>query len=180
MLGEGSTRCIRECRRREEGVLIAENFSTVTNCVRYGVDRMNDGASIINVTSVEAYHAAPGFAVYAAMKAAVEQFTKSSGPRTGRARHPGQLHRPRHEPRLQATGSLSEASSAMIDGMEPTPLRRMGSADENAAVVVFLASDMASFVTGTSIPVDGGTIAAAAWKVRDDGNVRHVNGHTRA
>ena len=38
---------------------------------------MNDGASIINVTSVEAYHAAPGFAVYAAMKAAVEQFTQS-------------------------------------------------------------------------------------------------------
>ena len=38
---------------------------------------MADGGSIINVTSVEAYHAAPGFAVYAAMKAAVQQFTQS-------------------------------------------------------------------------------------------------------
>ncbi|MCQ3807219.1 MAG: SDR family NAD(P)-dependent oxidoreductase [Acidimicrobiaceae bacterium] len=151
-----------------EGVLIAENFSTVTNCVRYGVDRMNDGASIINVTSVEAYHAAPGFAVYAAMKAAVEQFTKSLALELGGRGIRVNCIAPDMTP-TPGDRSLSEASSAMIDGMAPTPLRRMGSADENAAVVVFLASDMASFVTGTSIPVDGGTIAAAAWKVRDDG-----------
>lgn len=60
-----------------EGVLIAENFGTVANCVRHGVPLMNDGGAIVNVTSVEAYHAAPGFAVYSAMKAAVEQFTKT-------------------------------------------------------------------------------------------------------
>ena len=129
---------------------------------------MNDGASIINVTSVEAYHAAPGFAVYAAMKAAVEQFTKSLALELGGRGIRVNCIAPDMTP-TPGDRSLSEASSAMIDGMAPTPLRRMGSADENAAVVVFLASDMASFVTGTSIPVDGGTIAAAAWKVRDDG-----------
>ena len=48
-------------------------------------------------------------------------------------------------------------------------LRRMGQLDECASVITFLASDMASFVTGSSIPVDGGTIAAGAWKVRQDG-----------
>ena len=166
-----------------ESVLIAENFSTVSNCVRYGVGRMNDGASIINVTSVEACHAAPGSAVCAAMKAAVEQFTKSlalelggrgisrvAAARAGRKSLALELGgrgirvnciAPDMTP-TPGDRALSEASSAMLDGMEPTPLRRTGSVDENAAVVVFLASDMASFVTTTSIPVDGGTIAAAS------------------
>ena len=60
-----------------EAALIAENFGTVTNSVRSALDRLADGAAIVNVTSVEAYHAAPGFGIYAAMKAAVEQFTKT-------------------------------------------------------------------------------------------------------
>ena len=45
----------------------------------------------------------------------------------------------------------------------------MGAAEECAAVIVFLASDMASFVNGTSVPVDGGTIASGNWKTRLDG-----------
>ena len=58
-----------------EAALVSENFGTVTNCVRSALPRMNDGASIVNVTSVEAYHSAPGFAVYAAMKAAAVSYT---------------------------------------------------------------------------------------------------------
>jgi len=51
-------------------------------------------------------------------------------------------------------------------------LRRMGSPEECASVIVFLASGLASFVTGASIPVDGGTTAGAAWKVGLDGTFR--------
>ena len=108
-----------------EGVLIAENFSTVSNCVRYGVDRMNDGASIINVTSVEAYHAAPGFAVYAAMKAAVEQFTKSLALELGGRGIRVNCIAPDMTP-TPGDRSLSEASSAKIDGMAATPLASHG------------------------------------------------------
>ncbi|HCU97401.1 MAG TPA: hypothetical protein DHU96_33715 [Actinobacteria bacterium] len=39
------------------------------------------------------------------------------------------------------------------------PLRRLGTADEVAAVIVFLASDDASYLTGCAIPVDGGSTA---------------------
>jgi 3-oxoacyl-[acyl-carrier protein] reductase len=151
-----------------EGVLIAENFGTVTNCVRHAVPLMNDGGAIINVTSVEAYHAAPGFGVYAAMKAAVEQFTKTLALELGHRAIRVNCVAPDMMP-TPGDEELQADSSALMAGLHPTPLRRMGTASECASVVVFLASEMASFVTGSSIPVDGGTIAAAAWKVRDDG-----------
>ena len=152
-----------------EGVLIAENFGTVSNCVRHGVPLMNDGGVIINVTSVEAYHAAPGFAIYSAMKAAVEQFTKTLSMELGHRGIRVNCVAPDMMP-TPGDEELQADSSALMPGLHPTSLRRMGTASECASVIVFLASDMASFVTGTSIPVDGGTIAAASWKIRDDGS----------
>ncbi|MEQ8839519.1 MAG: SDR family NAD(P)-dependent oxidoreductase [Acidimicrobiales bacterium] len=152
-----------------ESVLIAENFGTVTNGVRYGVPLMNDGGSIVNVTSVEAYHAAPGFAVYSAMKAAVEQFTKTMSMELGHRGIRVNCVAPDMMP-TPGDEELQADSSALMPGLFPTSLRRMGDPGECASVIVFLAGDMASFVTGTSIPVDGGTIAAASWKVRDDGS----------
>ena len=58
--------------------LIRENFTSVTNFIRACVPKMPDaGGSIINVTSIEAHRAAPGFAVYSAMKAGVANLTKT-------------------------------------------------------------------------------------------------------
>jgi 3-oxoacyl-[acyl-carrier protein] reductase len=59
--------------------LVQENFTSVTNFVRASVPHMpNDGrASIVNITSIEAHRAAPGFAVYSAMKAALANLTKT-------------------------------------------------------------------------------------------------------
>ena len=151
-----------------EHALVRENFATVTNCVRHGVPLMADGGAIVNVTSVEAYHAAPGFGVYAAMKAAVQQFTKTLALELGgrgirvNCVAPDMIPTPGDE-------GLAEASGAMMDGLHPTPLRRTAAPSECAAVIVFLASDMAGFVTGASIPVDGGTVAAGSWKTRLDG-----------
>jgi len=154
-----------------EAALIAENFATVTNCVRYTLPHLAPGAAIVNVTSVEAHHASPGFGVYGAMKAAVEQFTKTlaleladRGIRVNCVA-PDMIPTPGDE-------GLAGASGAMSEEHFPTPLRRMGSVDECAAVIVFLASDLASFVNGVSVPVDGGTTAGAAWKVANDGTFR--------
>ena len=154
---------------RGEHTLIRENFSTVTNCVRHGIDLMSDGGSIINLTSVEAFHAAPRYGVYAAMKAAVQQFSKTLAVEYGHRGirvncvAPDMMHTPGDAVLAEQASSLEE------DLYFATPLRRTGVADECAAVIVFLASDMASFVNGATILVDGGTVAAGNWKTRLDG-----------
>ncbi|MEV4090151.1 SDR family oxidoreductase, partial [Nonomuraea fuscirosea] len=66
-----------ETSARGEQILIEENFTQVTGMIRRLLPLMPPGASIINVTSSEAHQAAPGFAVYAAMKAGLESLTKS-------------------------------------------------------------------------------------------------------
>ena len=53
-------------------------------------------------------------------------------------------------------GTTADAELAVFEGQ--IPMRRLGEPTEFAAMVAFLASDRASYVTGTSIPVDGGWI----------------------
>ena len=49
------------------------------------------------------------------------------------------------------------------------PLGRFGQPDDLAAVALFLASDLSAFVTGTTVHVDGGTLAAAGWFPTEEG-----------
>src|SRR5581483_4478708 len=64
-----------------QDALVRENFTSVTNFVRAFVPLMpgppTGGGSIVNLTSIEAHRAAPGYAIYAAMKTAVMGLTKS-------------------------------------------------------------------------------------------------------
>ena len=59
----------------------------------------------------------------------------------------------------------------LLTGQVPlwVPLGRFGRAEDYADVVAFLASDDARFVTGHTVPVDGGTLAASGWYAREDG-----------
>ena len=67
----------------------------------------------------------------------------------------------------QGTSSLADSHPSLIRTW--IPVGRFGQPDDYAAVVQFLASDDARFVTGQTIPVDGGTLAAAGWYARADG-----------
>ena len=93
-------------------------------------DARRRAASIVNITSIEAHRAAPGFAVYSAMKAAVANLTKTLALELGDRHDPGQLHRARRDPDARASAGHAGA----------TPLPLAGHVDDVAAAAVFLAS----------------------------------------
>jgi 2-hydroxycyclohexanecarboxyl-CoA dehydrogenase len=124
--------------------------------------------TVINNSTVEAFRGIPGHAVYSAYNAGVSAFTKSLAVEVGQ-----------YGVRVNAIApdladTAQTPASAMLRGRDEdlirtwVPLGRFGTPDDYAAVVVFLASDDARFVTGQTIPVDGGTLAASGWYGRVD------------
>ena len=119
------------------------------------------GGSVTTVTSIEGVRAAPGYAAYAAAKAGVINYTKTAA-----------LELAPHGIRVNALApdiTLTEGIKAIAPpGSEArfgqtVPMGRAGHVDEMAGAAVFLASDMASYITGQTIHVDGGTHAAGGW-----------------
>ena len=134
------------------------------------------GGAIVNVTSIEASRAAPMFAVYAACKAGMNNFTRTMALEL--ADHGIRVNAiaPDFTPTPGLRGNISGPVDpdkfmpfppAHEDAMRRRiPLERGGYEDECGAAVLFLASPMASYITGTILPVDGGTWASSGW-VRD-------------
>jgi len=164
--GGGFWASFADINAKGEAALIAENFTQVTSCIRTSVPYMTNGGSVVNVTSIEAHRAGPGFGIYSAMKAAVENLSKTLAlelaPQGVRVNcvAPDMIPTP-------GDAGLVEASGAMLDAAyDPTPTGVMGSVEDAAAAIVFLAGDMARFVTGTTLHLDGGTFAASGWRRR--------------
>lgn len=144
-----------------EDALIRENFASVTNFVRAAVPHMPaTGGAIVNITSIEAHRAAPGYAVYSAMKAAVANLTQSLALELGA--------------RLIRVNCIAPdviPTPGIGDVPVRTPLPRAGHVDDIAAAVVFLANpELSGFVTGTTLHVDGGNAAAGGWHRQPDGS----------
>ena len=148
-----------------EASLIAENFTQATHFIRRVAPLMTNGGSIINITSIEAHQAGPGFGIYAAMKTALESLSKSLALEFGARRIRVNSISPDAQPSegdkgLQAT--LIESDPEFLPAFLP-PLGYLGTTEDTAAAALFLASDLSRFITGTSIHVDGGTWAGGGW-----------------
>jgi NAD(P)-dependent dehydrogenase (short-subunit alcohol dehydrogenase family) len=156
---------------RGEAALIAENFTQVTHFIRRCVPLMGErGGSIVNVTSIEGHRAGPGFAVYSAMKAALENLTKSLALEFAERRIRVNCIAPDMIPTPGDEGLSIDAAIAANEGnWSHQILPDLGSPDDCAAAVVYLASDFSRFVTGTSLHPDSGNLASGGWKRLPDG-----------
>jgi len=122
--------------------------------------RAAGGGTIVNMASVNGLRPARGEGPYSAAKAAVIALTCSAALEYGpeirvNCVSPGMIDTPLTETVID--------NAALRDGLATsTPLGRPGTADEVADVVVFLCSDLAAYLTGVNIPVDGGSLLVNA------------------
>ena len=121
--------------------------------------RRAGGGSIVNISSVagigQSLHQEPA---YAASKGAVRIFTKVTASQHAKDKircnsvHPGPID-------TEMLHSAMADPAVLARRLERVPLGRMGTVDEVVAVVLFLASDESSYVTGSEFVVDGGALA---------------------
>ncbi len=127
------------------------------------IRKSGKGCSIINFSSIEAFRGIPLMTAYGAFKAAVIGFTQSLALELG---HEGI--------RVNAVAPETTESEAIQPSkwIKPEdrgaiasaiPLGRFGTPTDAAGCVVFLASELSAWVTGTTIHLDGGALAAAGW-----------------
>jgi 3-oxoacyl-[acyl-carrier protein] reductase len=157
-----------ESSAKGDQALIAENFTSVVGVTRAFVPLMaGRSASVVNVTSSEAFQAAPGFAVYAAMKAAQESLTRTLALELAREGIRVNSVSPDGIPTAGDEG-LAAATRAASEYLPPPlpPIGRFAAPQECASVIVFLLGDLSRFVTGSALHVDGGIHAAGGWHRR--------------
>lgn len=136
---------------------------------RYAIGAMKAAGtgSIINISSRSGLVGIPGAAAYASSKAAIRNHSKSvalyCAQQGWRIRcnsvHPAAILTPIWEPML-GDGPDREARMAAL--VADTPLKRFGLPEEVAAIAAMLASDEATYITGTEVNIDGGLLAGSA------------------
>src|SRR5215207_4037625 len=144
---------------------LAVNVTGAMLTIRAAAPRMRAGAAIVNVASMHSFVPLAGAAAYATSKGALVALTRQAAVELGEsgirvnAVAPGAIDITDDEERRRPSGYPLYGN---------LPLKRAGTPAEVAAVVAFLASDQASYVTGAVWAVDGGALVQHPWP-RDRG-----------
>jgi NAD(P)-dependent dehydrogenase (short-subunit alcohol dehydrogenase family) len=157
-----------ETRPKGWDTLLRLNLMHVLHACSLAVPRMRTGGrggSIVNLTTIECHRAAPGFAVYSAAKAAVEQFARTLAVELA----PDNIRVNNVAPDSSPTPNMLRIAGVDQPDEEPhgkhisIPMGRSGEITEVSSCVVFLASALSSYITGTTLHPDGGTFASSGW-----------------
>jgi 3-oxoacyl-[acyl-carrier protein] reductase len=157
-----------ETRPKGWDALLRMNLMHVLHACSLAVPRIQAGGrggSIVNLTTIECHRAAPGFAVYSAAKAAVEQFARTLAVELA----PDAIRVNSVAPDYTPTPGMARNSDGDAAARGPSghrisiPMGRPGLITEVSNCVLFLASDLSSNVTGQTLHPDGGTHASSGW-----------------
>ena len=148
--------------------VIRANFLWLLTTTQLAIPRMRaaGGGSIVNFTSIEAHRAAPNYAVYSGMKAAVTNYTRTLalelGPDAIRVNCIAADITPTEGLGDLIFGTLTDEQRAIVQQMA-IPMGRVGTYEDIGGCVLFLASDLSRYVTGTTLHPDGGAMASSGW-----------------
>lgn len=140
--------------------VVDTNLTGVFACTQAAAELMRPGGSVTHVASIEAGHPAPGHAHYSASKAAIVAHARAAaleyGPHGIRVNtvSPGLIDR---------EGLAQDWPEGRERWVRKAPLGRLGRPEDVADACVFLASPLASWVTGHDLVVDGGVSARPTW-----------------
>jgi len=151
-----------DCTEEEWDLTIATNLSAIFWACRAALPALLDGGgSVINIASTLGLIGSEGYAAYGAAKAGLVLLTRQLAVEYGPAVRanviaPGSIDTPRFRKVLEKTPGAAQ----FVEGLEHTiPVRRLGRAEDVAAIALFLASDQSAYVSGAVIPADGGLAA---------------------
>lgn len=150
----------------EWDALYDANLRHVFRCVKAFAPLMIEagrGGSIINISSIEGFRAIPRCAVYGAFKSAIGGFVKTMALELA----PYRIRINAIAPETTETEQIQPKAFTKPEHLGQwdvwNPLGRWGTPDDTAACALFLATNLSPWITGTTLHVDGGALAAAGW-----------------
>ena len=161
---------LEQMSEEDMDLLLDVDLKGVLLCAQYSIApmRARGGGSMIFTSSVQASHSLPGCVVYAAAKAGVVAAARSLTLEVGRdnirvnAISPGTINTPMLTRDLEDM-NVDEADNFMDRVYAANTLGRVGTVEEVGALVVFLASDAAGYISSTNIVIDAGFTAVKAF-----------------
>jgi 3-oxoacyl-[acyl-carrier protein] reductase len=148
-------RTLKKMTLDEWHAVIQTNLDGVFHCCKYGIEILRDGGRIVSMASVAGLVGFHGQTNYAAAKAGVIGLTRVLGKELARR----QITANAIAPGVIQTPMLGEVKpEVMAEYLKQIPIGRLGTPDDIANAVLFLASEESGYITGQVLPVTGGWI----------------------
>jgi 3-oxoacyl-[acyl-carrier protein] reductase len=166
--GGGFVAPLMDTNAKGWNAVLRENLIYVFDTTQRAVERMRaqgSGGSIIYITSIEAHRAVPNRAVYGACKAGLTNLAMTLSLELADDGIRVNTVAPDIFPTARSGGPAGDPGTERhaVSSRIAIPVARTGTGEDLSGCLLFLASDLSSYVNGTTIHVDGATLASSGW-----------------